>query len=268
MLRLLEPPGSCHETLCDRLFEGSYDKPFIVDSGRRRFLHFDLDCVQSAMLLEDPTRLCLAYTRKMMAFLLFKRTPQRILLLGLGGGSLAKFCYDSLPGATIVAVEPSPDVIALREEFRIPADDRRFRVVQADGADYVARLPPGEDVILADACDRTGVAPELNAVEFYQNARRCLASGGVFVINVCGDTPTRKAHILKIRNAFDGDLLTLRVKPDGNLIVFAFKEPRADLWREQLEDAVVDLKRRFRLDFPRYARLIELVGRTRSPLYA
>jgi spermidine synthase len=263
MLRLLEPPGSCHETLCDRLFEGSYDKPFIVDSGRRRFLHFDLDCVQSAMHLEDPNRLCLAYTRKMMTFLPFNSAPQRILLLGLGGGSLAKFCYESLPGATIIAVEANPDVIALREEFLIPADDRRFRVVQADGADYVARLPPGEDVILADACDRTGVAPELDAVEFYQNAHRCLSPGGVFVINVCGDTHSRSAHLLKIRNAFDGELLTLQVERNRNLIVLAFKDPRKDASRGQLEGTLADLKRQFRLDFSKYMRLIELDGQSR-----
>jgi spermidine synthase len=263
MLRLLEPPGSCHETLCNRLFEGSYDKPFIVDSGRRRFLHFDLDCVQSAMYLEDPNRLCLAYTRKMMTFLLFNSAPQRILLLGLGGGSLAKFCYESLPGATIIAVEPNPDVIALREEFLIPADDRRFRVVQADGADYVARLPPGEDVILADACDRTGVAPEFDAVEFYQNAHRCLSPGGVFVINVCGERHSRSAHLLKIRNAFDDEFLTLQVELNRNLIVLAFKEPRKDASRSQLEGKLADLKRRFRLDFSRYMRLIELDGRSR-----
>src|SRR5665213_2189445 len=148
MLRLLEPAGSCREALCDRLFAGSYDKPFIIDNGRQRFLHFDLDSVQSAMSLKDPNRLCLAYTRKMMTFLLFNRTPQHILLLGLGGGSLAKFCYESLPRATIIAVEPNPDVIALREQFLIPADNLRFRVIQAGGADYVARLAPGEDVIL------------------------------------------------------------------------------------------------------------------------
>jgi spermidine synthase len=263
MLRLLEPPGSCPETLCDRLFEGSYDKPFIVDSGRRRFLHFDLENVQSAMHLEDPNRLCLAYTRKMMTFLLFNRTPQRILLLGLGGGSLAKFCYESLPRATIIAVEPNPDVIALREEFLIPADDARFRVVQADGADYVARLPPGEDVILADACDRSGVAPELNAVEFYRNACRCLAPGGVFVINVCGEPHSRKAHLLKIRDAFDDEILTLQVRPNGNLIVLAFKEPRQDASREQLEGTASDLKRRFRLDFSKYVRSIEQDGQLR-----
>ena len=258
MLRLLEPPGSCSESLWERLFDGTYDKPFIVDSGPRRFLHFDLDCVQSAMQLEDPDRLCLAYTRKMMAFLLFNRTPGRILLLGLGGGSLAKFCYRRLPSAAVTAVEANPDVIALREEFRIPADDDRFRVIRADGADYVAHLPSCKDVILADACDRTGIAPELNAVEFYQNAHRCLSPGGVFVTNVCGDTDSRAAHILKIRNAFDDEFLTLQVRPNGNVIVFAFKERRLEVRWEPLEAAAGDLKRRFRLDFPKYVRRIAL----------
>src|SRR5882724_6370671 len=105
MLRVLEPPGSCHEILCKRLFDGTYDKPFIVDNGRRRFLHFDFDAVQSAMETQDPHKLTLAYTRKMMAFLLFKRDPGRILLLGLGGGSLAKFCYKHLGSVALTAIE-------------------------------------------------------------------------------------------------------------------------------------------------------------------
>ncbi len=130
MLRLQEPPGSCHETLCDRLYEGSYDKPFIIDRGRRRYLHFDLDSVQSAMYLENPNRLCLAYTRKMMMFLLFIPAARHILLLGLGGGSLAKFCYENLPQTAITAIEPDSHVIALRDEFRIPPDDTRFHVIQ------------------------------------------------------------------------------------------------------------------------------------------
>ena len=133
MLRLLEPSDSCRRSLWERLFAGTYDKPFILDSGQWRFLHFDLDAVQSAMSLQDPHKLSLAYTRKMMAFLLFNHAPARILLLGLGGGSLAKFCYRSLPGAAVTAVEMNPDVIRLREEFSIPRDDSRFRVICADG---------------------------------------------------------------------------------------------------------------------------------------
>lgn len=258
MLRFLEPRGSCRKLLWERLFDGTYDKPFIVDSGLRRYLHFNFDAVQSAMHLQDPDKLSLAYTRKMMMFLLFNRAPARILLLGLGGGSLAKFCYRRLPGAAVTAVEVNSDVIALREAFLIPRDDDRFRVVCADGAAYVSRLKRSKDVILADACDRAGVAPGLDAIEFYENARRCLSRGGVFVANLCADRAGSAAHLLKIRAVFGDQFVTLQVRPDGNLIVFAFKERRPGIDWEPLEAAAADLRRRFGLDFPKYVRRMAL----------
>jgi spermidine synthase len=258
MLRFLEPPGSCPQALWERLFDGTYDRPFIVDNGRRRFLHFDLDTVQSAMELEHPTRLALAYTRKMMAFLLFNRAPERILLLGLGGGSLAKFCYTHLGPTTLTAIEANPDVIALREEFCIPANDARFRVIHAEAAAYISDLASCKDVILADACDREGVAPELSSVEFYRNARRCLAPGGVFVTNICGDPDARAAHLVKLRNAFDDEFLTLPVGQTGNIIVLAFREARLSVPWNRLEADASRLKRRYGLDFPRYARRMAL----------
>jgi spermidine synthase len=254
MLRLLEPAGSSPSTLWERLFDGSYDKPFIVDSALKRFLHFDLDTVQSAMDLEHPQRLCLAYTRKMMAFLLFKRAPARILLLGLGGGSIAKFCYSRLPSAALTAVEVNADVISLREEFCIPADDARFRVIRADGAVYVRQASLRKDVILADACDRSGVAPELDHLEFYQNARGSLAPEGVLVANLCGDVHGRGAHLLRIRQVFGDDVLTLPVRPDGNVIVFAFRDGRPAMRFEKLARIALDLRRSLGLDFPRYLR--------------
>jgi spermidine synthase len=258
MLRLLEPPNSCQKSLWDRLFDGTYDKPFIVDNRLRRFLHFDFDAVQSAMQLQHPDRLSLPYTRKMMAFLLFKRAPARILLLGLGGGSLAKFCYRRLPRVAITAVEVNPNVIALREAFCIPADNERFRVICADGADYVARLERSKDVILADACDRVGIAPELDTIKFYEDVRRCLSRGGVFVTNMCGDRKNCTAHLDKIRHVFGDGIVTLQVRQDGNLIVFAFKERLPQIDWEQLQATAIDLKRGFGLDFPRYVRRIAL----------
>jgi spermidine synthase len=264
MLRLLEPPGSCHEKLRERLYSGSYDKPFVVDNGPRRFLHFDFGAIQSAMELDSPARLALAYTRKMMAFLLFNRTPERILLLGLGGGSLAKFCYANLPAASLTAVEVNPDVIALRDEFGIPADDHRFRVVNDEGAAYISLLTRDKDVILADACDRFGMAAELDSVEFYRKARRNLSPGGVFVTNLCGDKSSTSAYLSKLRVAFDDELLSLQVQKDGNVIVFGFKGRRPDLHRERIEADAADLKRRFRLDFPRYARRIAVDSKVRE----
>ena len=52
--------------------------------------------------------------------------------------------------------------------------------------------------------------------------------------------------------------MTLQVRPDGNVILFAFKESRPEIDWEQLEATAVDLKRKFGLDFPRYVRRIAL----------
>lgn len=267
MLRLLEPSDSCRRSLWESLFAGTYDKPFILDSGEWRFLHFDLDAVQSAMSLKDPHKLSLAYTRKMMSFLLFNHAPARILLLGLGGGSLAKFCYRRLPRTAVTTVEVNPDVISLREEFSIPRDDDRFRVIRADGAHYLAHLRRSKDVILADACNRTGIAPELDTIEFYQKVRRSLSRGGVFVSNLCGDRKNCNAHLSKIYAVFQGNFVTLQVAPDGNVIVLAFKERHSQYDWEKLEATGFSLKRRFSLDFPRYVQRMALDRKLRRWQY-
>ena len=109
-------------------------------------------------------------------------------------------------------MEVSADVIALRQEFSIPADDRRFRVIHADGAAYVVssiRIH-GRG---AGRCVRSqsGIATQFDSTDFYRNARNCLAPGGVFVTNVCGDDSTCADHLTKLRAAFDNEVLTLRM---------------------------------------------------------
>jgi spermidine synthase len=254
-LRFLEPQGTDLDALWQRLFDGTYRKPFIVDTGTQRLLHFDFDSVQSAMSVEHPERLSLAYTRKMMAFLLFNAAPARILLLGLGGGSLAKFCYQHLPGAAITSIEVNPNVIALREHFLIPKDDARFRIVCAESSAYVAEPGRDKDVILVDACDRNGLAPQLNALEFYQHAWRRLTPAGVLVLNLCGERANWASHMAKLQQVFGEGFMVLAAHDDGNVIVFAFKQPDAiEVDWLGLESGAGRLKHRFGIDFPRYVR--------------
>src|SRR6185369_6747562 len=92
---------------------------------------------QSSMLDDRPDELQVDYTRTMMGFLLLEPEPREIAMIGLGGGSLAKFCHRHLRSARITAVENNPGVIALRNEFAIPADDERLSVVAEDGAAFV-----------------------------------------------------------------------------------------------------------------------------------
>ena len=230
------------------------DKPFILDRGPLRYLHFCADNVQSVMRHDDPVALCLAYTRKMMAFLVFNSEPRRILLLGLGGGSLAKFCYRHLPAATITVVEIDPDVLALREDFHVPPDDGRFRVVQADAVEYVARTLPREDIILVDACDRNGVSPALQAADLYPNLRRRLTVGGVLVLNLCGTLSDIESHIGRLRGVFGEHIISLPASEDGNLVALAFRTAPPVWDADQLDRHARRLESRFGLAFPRFVR--------------
>lgn len=256
-LRLMEPVGCSHAELLKQLLDGTYPKPFIEDCGPLRYLHFHLDNVQSAMQVDDPYALCLAYTRKMMAFLLFNSRPRRILQLGLGGGSLAKFCHKHLPGAAITVVEIDPNVLALRNEFQVPADDERFHVVQANGVEYIAQAGPRDDVIMVDACDGEGLSPTLSAPELYSNLRRRLTYNGVLVVNICGTEDDVESHMARIRGVFGQRVVTLPAKEDGNLIVLGFRRQPPTWEGAELDAHARLLQERFGLAFPRFVRLME-----------
>lgn len=117
---VLEPPDCDTHAVYAAILDGRYDKPFVVDDGTTRQLLFSLDFIQSSMRLDDPCALDFAYTRKMMACLLFVPTPEHLLMVGLGGGSLAKFCHRHLPQTRITVLEIDPDVIALGRAFAGP----------------------------------------------------------------------------------------------------------------------------------------------------
>ena len=77
--------------------------PVVEQDGESVIMSFDEVSVQSRMRLDDPTALDLDYSRVMMAFLLLQPQPESILMIGLGGGSLAKYCHRHLPQARITA---------------------------------------------------------------------------------------------------------------------------------------------------------------------
>jgi len=90
-------------------------RPHVYQDGDSVTMQFQIGEIQSEILMSDPNILVLSYTRTMMAFLLFHEAPERIAMIGLGGGSLPKWCYQQLPATDITVIEISPIVISLRE---------------------------------------------------------------------------------------------------------------------------------------------------------
>src|SRR5258708_445886 len=213
-VRLLGPREGSHEVLAQELYRGEFNGPFILDTAGMRHLYFDLAAVQSSMHLEAPDALVTAYAQKMMAFLLFNRTPRHILMIGLGGGSLVKFCHRHLQDTRLTIVEIDPDIIELREWFHIPPDNERLRIILGDGADYVRRGDCKADILLIDAFDRTRVAPSLASDEFYSQAFRCLGPNSVIVMNLAGERRLYVRHLERLREACPGEVLLVPVEAD------------------------------------------------------
>ena len=198
-------------------------RPFVEEIDGLLNLRFDMATVQSALRLSDPNALELEYTRTMMRCLLFCAAPQSILMIGMGGGSMAKYCHATLPSADITAVEINPHVIALRDRFLVPADGARFRVVQADGVDHVQaalKAGAGHDVILLDAFHFDGAQESISRRAFFKDCRSLLSMRGVLVVNLDGDPAQCQPVLARLGEAFDGAVWSVLVDATSNRIAF------------------------------------------------
>ncbi len=186
-------------------------------------LYFDPRGVQSAMREDDPWALALDYTRAMMAGLAFLPDPREILIVGLGGGSLSKFCYRHLPRARIRTVEIDRAIIALRRDFHIPDDDARFQVIHADAVDYLAEQCESADLIMLDGFDPAGIPEPLCSQAFYDQCFAALMPRGLLVANLWDERVPVERYAARLGRAFDGALRVALADDGDNLIAFGFK---------------------------------------------
>lgn len=197
----------------------AHHQPFVHETRSYKSLHFCVRETQSRMLKRDPDALVIDYTRTMMGFLLLNARPRRIAMIGLGGGSLAKFCYRILPRTRIDVFEINPHVVALRDEFCVPQDDERFEVHLGDGAAFVSESRHAFDVLLIDAYTRTGLPTRLSTPRFFASCRRALRDDGVLAANLY--CPDSDVLIDRLRDAFCGEVFCVDEEDGTNRVAFA-----------------------------------------------
>lgn len=227
----------------------------VTETRGLRVLHLGSQAIQSAMRISRPWDLELAYTRAMMGFLMFNSTPQDVLMIGLGGGSLAKFIRKQRPQTRITAVEIEARVIAAaRAHFELPPDDETLRVIEADGALYVRQHPGSADVILLDGFDSGNQVEALATQTFYAACRRVLRPGGVLVVNLWGRDRDFAEYFARLTRAFEGEVGWISVQNKTNVIVFAFTEPGAAARLDETRPRLADLSKRYGIDLRTFAR--------------
>ncbi len=227
-----------------------------------RSLHIGSDTVQSAMRLARPHDLELSYTRSMMAFLLFNAAPRTVLMIGLGGGSVAKFIYHYMPQTQIRVLEIDPQVMAIaRQCFLVPPDDARFRITVGDGAEHMAQSGGAADVIMVDGYDAESHVEELATPEFYDHCHARLAPGGVLVVNLWGGDRQFNDILQRIETAFPDSTLCLPARKPGNVIAFAFRDAPGPLRWEELNQRAAELTVTYGLEFPLFVAGLRTMNR-------
>lgn len=224
----------------------------IAEERGVRSLHIGGLAIQSAMRLSNPDALELHYTRAMMSFMLFKPQPEELLMIGLGGGSMAKFIRRRMMETRVTVVEIRPGVVAAaRSYFDFPGDDERLKVVVDDGALYVPAHPGSADVFLIDGFD-DGVQPAaLCSQDFYDCAYAALRPGGVLAVNFMAEDRRLDAMCARLQKSFCGRILLLEAADKVNVVVLALREGPARIAWSELRERGTQLQLRHGLPFDR-----------------
>lgn len=212
---------------------------------------------QSYVDLDDPLYLDFEYMRRLGHLLDVAGPPgQPLRVLHLGGGalSLARYAAATRPGSSQLAVDSDTGVMDLvRERLPLRQPSRRaggragrIRVRIGDARVVLEGLPASSfDVVIADIFAGARTPAHLTSTEFAAAARHALAPGGMFAVNIADGPPLAhaKARAAAVRAVFGcacliADAAVLRGRRFGNLVLAASDLPlaTADLVRRVAAD--------------------------------
>ena len=183
-LCLLAPPAQAREEiLLER--DSSYHRLFVAQDDRYRWLRAD-NIWHTQMDRKDPQGRGLPYSDYVDLAFLFNPNIRRLLVIGLGGGTVPKRFVRDYPSVKVDAVEIDPAVIRIAKSYFYVKEGPRLTLHEADGRQFLRRTNQKWDLILLDAYYADTVPFFLTTREFFTIAKAHLNPGGVLCNNVIG----------------------------------------------------------------------------------
>ena len=205
------------------------------DEPGLRTLYFERGgALQSVVKLGDPDHLELPYTKTMLSGLALCDDPQRILIVGLGGGTIPKFLHKHYPQAVIDAVDIDPDVVKVARLFFEFREDANLRSYVSDGRKFIEDRPGIYDMIFLDAFGADSTPYHLTTREFLLSVKKALKPRGVALGNIWRSVynPLYDSMVRTYLAVFD-EVYLLDVRETSNNILIALPR-RLQLSREDL----------------------------------
>lgn len=239
----------------------------VVEGTTTRSMHFGTTAKQSCMSLVDPDRLELPYIRAMMACLLFNSDPRTILIIGLGGGSLAKFLWQRFAAARIQVVESRPSVKKVAHAYFGLPEDPRLAVQIGDGCRLAAEAADTKDnefdLILVDAYNDYGMAHSVNRPLFFDLCAQLLSPGGVLSMNLWGNQADALEQSMEgLQRSFGRRVLRFPVKGRANIIGLGLNSGIKRVPLKALQQRAEGLAMHLGLEMPSFLRQVKRHNRS------
>lgn len=214
-----------------------YRDVLVTEFNNQRCMLFNIrrgDMNQTCMDLRDPKRLVFSYTRMSFVGLLFNPEPQRILVAGLGGGTIPSVLREMYPQAEIDVLEVDSAVVRVAERFFNFQQDERMTAHTVDARVFIKRAGlrnQSYDYIVLDAFSGEYIPEHLLSREFLQEVADILTEDGVLIANTFASSRLYDHESVTYQAVF-GRFYALREAGSGNRILVAGKRelpPAAEL---------------------------------------
>jgi len=215
---------------------------------------------QSCINKRRPQEMVFVYARMVMTSLLLNPDPERILILGLGGGTLPLAFNELLPQAEIDVVEIDPAVVRVAREFFGFAPTEKVDVFAQDGRVFVKRAAHRDenyDLVILDAFNGEYIPEHLMTREFLQEVKSLLGHEAVLVANTFSISDLYDHESATYADVF-GRFFNLRADDTGNRVIITRNGPLPP--REVLEQRADELQPRVEPYGVDYDRLLGLMN--------
>jgi len=203
-----------------------YRNVVIVEEGDVRCMRFETRrrqiTNQACMDLKNKDRLVFEYAHGALAAYAIQPKPKRILVLGLGGGTLSNVLHEMSPEAEIVNVDIDPVVVKLARQYFDYKEDDRVRTEIKDGRVFIKRAilkKEKYDWIILDAFNGDYIPEHLMTKEFLAETKSLLSEGGVLSANTFSNSLLYDYESATYQNVF-GKLHIFKAPTKGNRVVF------------------------------------------------
>ncbi|WP_077284103.1 spermidine synthase [Cognaticolwellia aestuarii] len=207
-----------------------YRNILVEENNGLRCLKFNVKSTktqQSCMLVNQPQQLVFNYTKMLFSSLLLNPNPERILIIGLGGGSMSNALHEIFPSANITNVEIDPAVIKVARSYFDFIENQQVTSIVQDGRIFVKRATIKKqqyDWIILDAFNGDYIPEHLMTQEFLQETKQLLSTNGVLAANTFSVSDLYHYESATYKSVF-GDFFNVKRKSSSNRIILASNQP-------------------------------------------